>query len=71
MRGARGGRRAGVASGRTASQADGLRRERTHCFGTAAQVRARRGAKSATTDWMKMERERGISISSTAVRQGA
>ena len=33
----------------------------------AGAVRARRGAKSATSDWMEMEKQRGISISSTAL----
>ena len=40
-------------------------------FGGAIQeagaVRARRGAKAATSDWMEMEKQRGISISSTAL----
>ena len=33
----------------------------------AGAVRARRGAKAATSDWMEMEQQRGISISSTAL----
>jgi len=33
----------------------------------AGEVRARRGAKNATSDFMAIERERGISISSTAM----
>ena len=33
----------------------------------AGAVRARRGAKAATSDWMEMEKQRGISISSTAL----
>ncbi len=33
----------------------------------AGEVRARRGAKNATSDWMAIEKERGISISSTAM----
>jgi peptide chain release factor 3 len=33
----------------------------------AGAVRSRRGAKAATSDWMEMEQQRGISISSTAL----
>jgi len=33
----------------------------------AGEVRARRGARNATSDWMAIEKERGISISSTAL----
>ena len=33
----------------------------------AGEVRARRGARNATSDWMAIEKERGISISSTAM----
>ncbi|MCZ7672894.1 MAG: GTP-binding protein [Chloroflexi bacterium] len=34
----------------------------------AGSVRARRNQRSATSDWMKMERERGISITSTVLQ---
>lgn len=34
----------------------------------AGSVRARRNQKNTTSDWMKMERERGISISSTVMQ---
>lgn len=34
----------------------------------AGNVRARRNQKNSTSDWMKMERERGISISSTVLQ---
>jgi peptide chain release factor 3 len=34
----------------------------------AGAVKARRGGRSATSDWMKLEQERGISISSAALR---
>ncbi|HUG87488.1 MAG TPA: peptide chain release factor 3 [Actinomycetota bacterium] len=34
----------------------------------AGAVRARRGARAALSDWMDLERQRGISISSTALR---
>ncbi|HSI80719.1 MAG TPA: peptide chain release factor 3 [Solirubrobacterales bacterium] len=34
----------------------------------AGQVKARRNRRAAVSDWMEMERERGISISSTALR---
>ncbi|MEW5311633.1 MAG: hypothetical protein WDW38_003332 [Sanguina aurantia] len=33
----------------------------------AGEVKARRSAKSATSDWMELEKQRGISISSTAM----
>ncbi|KAG1657566.1 hypothetical protein FOA52_006766 [Chlamydomonas sp. UWO 241] len=33
----------------------------------AGEVKARRAAKSATSDWMELEKQRGISISSTAL----
>lgn len=33
----------------------------------AGEVKARRAAKSATSDWMEMEKQRGISITSTAM----
>ena len=33
-------------------------------------MRARRGGKAATSDWMAIEKERGISISSTALSFG-
>jgi peptide chain release factor 3 len=33
----------------------------------AGEIRARRGARSTTSDWMAIEKERGISISSTAM----
>jgi peptide chain release factor 3 len=33
----------------------------------AGSVRARRNVRSATSDWMAMERERGISITSTVL----
>ncbi len=35
---------------------------------TAGQVAARRRARSATSDWMELERERGISITSTVLQ---
>lgn len=35
---------------------------------TAGQVAARRKARSATSDWMELERERGISITSTVLQ---
>jgi peptide chain release factor 3 len=35
---------------------------------TAGQVAARRRARSATSDWMALERERGISITSTVLQ---
>ncbi len=35
---------------------------------TAGQVAARRRARSATSDWMSLERERGISITSTVLQ---
>ena len=35
---------------------------------TAGQVAARRKARAATSDWMEMERERGISITSTVLQ---
>ena len=35
---------------------------------TAGQVRARKNQRSATSDWMKMEQERGISITSTVLQ---
>lgn len=31
------------------------------------QVKARRASKSATSDWMELEKQRGISITSTAL----
>src|SRR5512137_1189387 len=34
----------------------------------AGSVRARRNQRSATSDWMAMERERGISITSTVLQ---
>jgi len=34
----------------------------------AGQVKARRNRRAAVSDWMEMERERGISVSSTALR---
>jgi peptide chain release factor 3 len=34
----------------------------------AGSVRARRNQRSATSDWMEMERERGISITSTVLQ---
>ena len=34
----------------------------------AGSVRARRGRRAATSDWMEMERQRGISVSSTVLR---
>jgi peptide chain release factor 3 len=34
----------------------------------AGQVKARRSRRAATSDWMELERERGISVSSTALR---
>ena len=34
----------------------------------AGSVRARRNQRSATSDWMKMEQERGISITSTVLQ---
>lgn len=34
----------------------------------AGQVKARRNRRGAVSDWMEMERERGISVSSTALR---
>ena len=34
----------------------------------AGAVRARRNQRSATSDWMEMERERGISITSTVLQ---
>ena len=34
----------------------------------AGAVRARQGQRSATSDWMEMERQRGISISSTVLQ---
>jgi small GTP-binding protein len=34
----------------------------------AGSVRARAGQRSATSDWMEMERQRGISISSTVLQ---
>ncbi|RPI80373.1 MAG: peptide chain release factor 3, partial [Chloroflexi bacterium] len=34
----------------------------------AGNVRARRNQRSATSDWMAMERERGISITSTVLQ---
>jgi peptide chain release factor 3 len=34
----------------------------------AGQVKARRGRRAATSDWMEMERQRGISVSSTVLR---
>src|SRR5450432_1691402 len=34
----------------------------------AGAVKARRGRRSATSDWMAMEQERGISITSAALR---
>ena len=33
----------------------------------AGEVKARRSAKSATSDWMELEKTRGISITSTAL----
>src|SRR6202171_3928216 len=35
---------------------------------TAGQVAARRRARAVTSDWMALERERGISITSTALQ---
>jgi peptide chain release factor 3 len=35
---------------------------------TAGQVRARKNQRKATSDWMKMEQERGISITSTVLQ---
>ena len=35
---------------------------------TAGQVAARRRARAATSDWMELERERGISITSTVLQ---
>jgi peptide chain release factor 3 len=35
---------------------------------TAGMVRARKGAKSASSDWMAMEQERGISITASAMQ---
>ena len=35
---------------------------------TAGVVRARKGRQSATSDWMAMEQERGISITSSAMQ---
>ncbi|MGH7757281.1 MAG: GTP-binding protein, partial [Vulcanimicrobiaceae bacterium] len=35
---------------------------------TAGQVAARKRARSATSDWMELERERGISITSTVLQ---
>src|SRR5438128_9562643 len=35
---------------------------------TAGMVRARKGRKSATSDWMAMEQERGISITASAMQ---
>ena len=35
--------------------------------GEAGAVKAREGRRSATSDWMEMEKKRGISISSTAL----
>jgi len=34
----------------------------------AGAVRARRGGSHARSDWMEIERERGISVTSTALR---
>ncbi|MFM8664544.1 MAG: GTP-binding protein, partial [Acidimicrobiaceae bacterium] len=34
----------------------------------AGAVKARAGARSSTSDWMALERERGISISSTVLQ---
>src|SRR4249919_3695372 len=34
----------------------------------AGSVRARRGARAATSDWMELERQRGISITSTVLQ---
>ena len=36
----------------------------------AGQVKARRGRRAATSDWMELERARGISVSSTVLRFG-
>src|SRR5690242_9471280 len=35
---------------------------------TAGMVRGRKGRKAATSDWMAMERERGISITASAMQ---
>jgi peptide chain release factor 3 len=35
---------------------------------SAGQVRARKNQRSATSDWMKMEQERGISVTSTVLQ---
>ncbi|MBD5656993.1 MAG: peptide chain release factor 3, partial [Candidatus Eremiobacteraeota bacterium] len=35
---------------------------------TAGQVSARRRARQTTSDWMELERERGISITSTVLQ---
>ena len=35
---------------------------------TAGMVKGRKGRKSATSDWMSMEQERGISITSSAMQ---
>jgi peptide chain release factor 3 len=35
---------------------------------TAGMVRGRKGSKAATSDWMKMEQERGISITASAMQ---
>src|SRR6185437_17131359 len=35
---------------------------------TAGQVMARRRARATTSDWMELERERGISITSTVLQ---
>ena len=37
------------------------------CFDVAGAVRGRKTQRSATSDWMELERQRGISISSTAL----